>query len=173
MAHQRLDEITTFLAETRAELLATVAGLSQGQMEFQPPAGWSIAQVLQHVALVESSIGGFLGRRLQRAIDAGLTTDTTTTSVFGALDPASLERPMEAPEPVQPQPGATSAEAIPALAASRAKLLAFIETVGDWDGTQVTARHVALGTLNLYQWLLLVGYHDRRHAGQIERLRGS
>jgi hypothetical protein len=173
MPQPRIEEITAFLAETRAELLGSVAGLTQDEMNHQPPKGWSIAQVLQHVALVESDITRFLGRRLQRAIEGGLKRDTETASVIHSLDPEWLNRPMQAPETMEPAPGSDGPTALAALRESRAKLNAFIETVDDWDGTQVTARHMALGVLNLYQWLVLVGHHDRRHMAQIQRLRGA
>ncbi len=47
------------------------------------------------------------------------------------------------------------------------------KAVGAADGLalgEVHAPHPALGSLNLYQWLIFIGAHEARHADQIREI---
>jgi hypothetical protein len=65
----------------------------------------------------------------------------------------------------------TAATAAAALEQSRK---AFREVVAAGDGLAlgtVSASHVLLGPLTLYEWVLFVGQHELRHAMQIRGIR--
>lgn len=170
--HSRLAELVEHAEEARARLLEAVAVFTDDEMARHPePEGWSVAQVLDHLARVEGGIARLLGKRLARAKEAGLPPETETGSLLGALD-ASLADPsrkMDAPEIVRPG-SAAPAESLAALAASRAELL---RVCREGDGLalgQVKGPHALLGELDFYQWVLMVAQHERRHTVQLERI---
>ena len=69
-----------------------------------------------------------------------------------------------------PRGDLSAAEGLAALETSRRELLS---AVAEGDGLAlgtVTYPHPLLGDLNLYQWILFVGQHEARHAGQIREI---
>jgi hypothetical protein len=170
--HPRLIELCTFLESRRAGVLATVEGHPSERLETAPPAGgWTPAEILQHLAIVESGTTRLLAHRLQRAIDAGLPRETETTSVLTTFTlPPGASEPTRAPDVVLPEPGASSSAALAALADSRLALRTMLHAADGWALAGVSARHPLFGALNMYEWLLVLGEHDTRHARQIRRV---
>lgn len=171
----RISEISDFLERCRADVYAAVAGVPETRIE-QPPAngGWSAAQLLEHLALAESKTSQYLRARLDKAIAAGLPHESDDTSVLGALTPDALPSvPLAAPEAVIPAAAVSAATALAELHASHDELLATLRAADGWALTQVSAGHPILGRLNMYQALLAIGYHDRRHTAQITRVLAS
>jgi hypothetical protein len=175
--HPRLAEISDYLDESREVLLAAVANVPESRRDERSRDGsWTVGEVLDHLALVEGSVVRLLERRAERARAEGLGPDRETTSILGCLDDYrvdSRERLLEAPEMVRPGPEASAAAALAALGESRRALRAAMERADGLDLTAVGARHPILGELHLYRWLVMVGKHERRHALQIEALRGG
>ena len=175
--HPRLAEIDGYLEESRAVLLAAVASIPEGRRDERPREGaWTAAEVIDHLALVEGSVARLLERRAERARAEGLGPDGETSSVLGCLDDRRVDRTeprIEAPELVRPRPGVAADSALAALEESRRGLRSAIERVDGLDLGALRARHPALGELDLYQWLVMVGQHERRHALQLESLRAS
>jgi hypothetical protein len=175
--HPRVAELLAYIDEQRAGLEAAVAGVPPELRAVRPEAdGWSVAEVLDHLATVESGVARLVERRLGRAREAGLGPETEDSSVLRSLDDvldggiADSPLPREAPEIVRPRPDADAAAALASLAGSRAALRA---TLAAGDGLalgRVTAPHVTLGELSLYQWVLFVGQHERRHARQVRAI---
>ncbi|MFN8581575.1 MAG: hypothetical protein U0163_11445 [Gemmatimonadaceae bacterium] len=56
------------------------------------------------------------------------------------------------------------------LEASRRALRQLCAEVDQYDGTQVTARHIVLGEIHYYQWVHFIGAHELRHLQQIRRI---
>lgn len=173
--HPRLRELLDYAEARRGDLLAAVAEVPEPLRHRRPGAdAWSVAEVLEHLLLVERGVARLLSRRIERAKAAGLERETETASLLGSLDRFGLlERrsPMPVPDLVRP-PGTLSARAAAAaLAESR---LALLEALAQGDGLAldtVTAPHVRLGPLTLYQWVLFVGQHEARHTAQVRAIR--
>jgi hypothetical protein len=164
--HARLDELVGLLTARRAEVLDAVACAPVTR----PREGaWSVAEVLHHLQLVETGVSKLVHVELKRH-PGPLPRETETTSVAHRLDHMALEdrgRRIMAPEAVRPRPGIATAEALVGLEASRGRLL---DTLAQADGValgEFSFPHPVLGSLDLYQWLLFVGQHERRHARQI------
>ena len=168
----RLSELTHFLAGTRAELLEAARGapdtLATGQV-------WTIPQILQHVALLEVGTTKYLTKVLDGALEAGVGRETDTSSVLASLDAQLLEVPprLQTPEELVPAANIRMADAVASLGAAREELDAFIAKANGWDGKQVMGDHPFFGTIDLYQYLLFIAHHERRHAAQITRIRAS
>jgi hypothetical protein len=134
---------------------------------------WTIPQILQHVALLEVGTTRYLTQCLDRALEAGVGRETDTSSVLASLDAQLADVPprLQTPPELVPAEQIRMAEALAALGAAREELGAFIAKANGWDGKQVMGDHPFFGRIDLYQYLLFVGHHERRHAAQIARVR--
>jgi hypothetical protein len=172
--HPRLAELTDLLDEHRATLLAVVDTVPAAERERRAvPDGWSVAEVLDHLARVEGGTARLLAKRIARARESGVGADAEVDSVrhrMDRYDVAGGGTRRVAPELVAPGAGATAADALAALRASREALLATIRDADGVDLAQVRATHAAFGELDGYQWLLFVGQHELRHARQIRAI---
>jgi hypothetical protein len=172
--HARISELLHYIDEQRRELEATVATVPPALREVRPePDSWSVAEVLEHLALVEGGVARLVERRIARAREAGLGPETDESSVLRSLDDvleggiAESPLPREAPEIVRPRADADARTALASLAGSREALRAQLTAADGLALGRVTATHATLGELDLYQWVLFVGQHERRHARQI------
>jgi len=174
--HPRLSELLHDAERARTELLAYVRGLSPEAYRESPPGGWSPSQVMAHLHLVEQSSLRAMFRALRTARNAGLAPETQDSSLLGALAATGLadgRTKRVAPEFVQPvdAPDLESAEA--RLTESRNGLRTWATEADGWDLTAVSFPHPALGTLNLYEWVMMIADHERRHLRQMREARGE
>ncbi len=175
--HPRLSELTELLVEQRAALLAAVDTVPAEARERRAvPDGWSVAEVLDHLARSEVGTARFLAKRIASARESGVGADPQVESVRHRLDQyqvAVSTGRFVAPERIAPGPGVATADALAALRASREVLLATIHDADGVDLTQVRVPHPAFGEFDGYQWLLFVGQHEARHARQILAIRDA
>lgn len=166
----RLEEIFAYAASTRDELLRAADAPEEERSRRPSDGRWSVAENLEHLALVEAGTVTLLAKMLARARAAGLGPEREEGSVLRSLDEHGVEQaahPIAAPSFVAPTGALTADASLASLARSRAALLAFYRDADGLDLGAVRARHVALGELDLYQWPLFVAQHERRHARQI------
>lgn len=172
----KIQEIVDYLDEVRAEIYAAVNDLSQAQLDFKSaPEEWSISEVLSHLQVVEKGLPKLYAMLLKKAEEAGLQAEQDV-SWLSSLDAVKLDVVTEkrtAPERVLPTAGIPKAELFAAMQASRQSLKDALAPAGDYDFSGVKWPHPALGEINLYQWVLFVGKHEKRHLGQIERLKAA
>lgn len=172
--HPRIEELLEYLEETRAAFLMAVAAVPPALRAARPvPGRWTLGEIIDHVAKVESSCVRLLNKKLAEARANGLPDETDTTSIMAGFDTGRLldrTRRIEAPPIVVPTEGATVDEALAALARSRAALRAALVDASGLALATITFPHPALGVLNMYHWLLSVGGHDTRHAEQVREL---
>lgn len=118
-----------------------------------------------------------MGRSLKQAEAAGVPPDPTPDeSVLDCLEDYTdtlRNTRAQAPAFVRPQSHQPVPESLARLNASREKILASIERLGQYDLTQVKYPHPLLGELHLYQWILIAGGHERRHTAQIGRIKSE
>jgi hypothetical protein len=174
MDFNSVPQIYEHIDRTRAHLLSAVEGLSDEQQAFSPaPDRWCVAQLCEHLSIVEGNVVGLLGKLLARAEESGEASVTPDS-----FDPVSIEEfverarvvKYEAPERIRPA-GLSLADSLARLKDSRAALHALRPRVERADGRALRFPHPAWGPLDLYQWLLFVGAHEDRHLAQIEALK--
>lgn len=172
--HRRLAELVEYLDAARASLLDAAASVPADRFAERPaPDRWSAAEVMEHLARVETSCARVVAKRAADARQKGIGAESDDSSVLHVLDHMPLTdrtKRLEAPELVAPSGGWTREGALEALAASRAEL---IRAVADAEGLalgSVRYTHVRLGELDLYQWILFVGKHEERHTQQINEI---
>ena len=173
--HRSLQELADLLDEERAALLAAWARIPPEDRGRRPaPGEWTPAELLDHLRVVEGGTARLLAKRLARAREAGLGAETNGASRLDRLDQfdvADHTARLQAPEAVTPAADVSPVDAEAGLAESRRALRA---VMADGDGLalgEVRATHLRLGELDMYQWLLFLAQHERRHARQLDRMR--
>ncbi|HYO91077.1 MAG TPA: DinB family protein [Pyrinomonadaceae bacterium] len=175
MSYKSVAEIFDSIDETRARLGERLAGLSTAQENFRPAqGGWSIAEIVEHLAILESRLLGLLTMMVSKAEKAGLQRSATASDfVPVSLDEIverSLKEKYTAPETAQPQGGVSIKDSLERLRQSRVSLRALQPRFEATDLTSARYPHPAFGPLDAYQWLVMIGVHEDRHLRQIESL---
>jgi hypothetical protein len=167
-------EIFEALDASRARLDATLAVLGAGQETLRDtPERWCVAEVVEHVALVEKQMGRLVGLLLAKAEADGAPPPPAADGPLVALDEVAERAGREkyqSPEMAVPRGGAPVSQSLAALRESRAALNALRPRVEAVGAATHTYPHPAFGPLNLYQWLAFVALHEDRHRRQIETL---
>jgi len=175
--HARLAETMDFVEEKRKELLQSFAGVPGDRLTQHPTdGGWSVAEILEHLGMVESGVARLIAKRAGRAREAGLGEEKSTESVLTSFDQhrAKLDgMKMESPETVCPHTNVDLKEAIDGLQSSRGSLRAAAQDANGLSLSEIKHTHPLLGELDLYQWLIFLGQHELRHTRQIERTLNS
>lgn len=171
--HARLAETMTYVEEKRRELLKSFDGVAGEQLcRRANPSGWSVAEILEHLRMVESGVARMITKRVAKAREEGLGEEKSTSSVMSSFDghAAKLESGLlQAPTMVQPRTDVDISEALEGLESSREALRAAVVSADGLSLGEIKHTHAILGELDLYQWLIFVGQHEVRHRKQIER----
>ena len=147
--------------------------MSEEQQAFNPaPDRWSVAELVEHLSIVEGNVAGLLDKLLGKAEESG-----AGVSAADDFDPVSIEEfvertravKLEAPERIRPK-GLPLADSLARLRDSRIALHALRPRIERADGRALRFPHPAWGPLDLYHWLLFIGAHEDRHLAQIEAL---
>ena len=167
-------EIYEAIDETRARLFDTLEGVDDARAGFRDaPDRWSVAEVAEHLALIEGQLAKLFGGLVAKAEAAG----APPAAADGRIPPVSpdemIERTrdrIEAPEFVRPAGTAALPESLARLRTSRAALHALRPRVEALDLSGVRYPHPLFGPLDIYGWLVFLGLHEERHRRQIEGL---
>ncbi|HEY6045241.1 MAG TPA: DinB family protein [Pyrinomonadaceae bacterium] len=169
--HPRIEEVINYLDGERATLRGAVERVPPELRNQQPgPDRWSVAQVLEHLGLIEKRVGLGMTNWMEEARNSSVGSETETASVMNSL-PRQLivdrSRPRTAPEEVRP-PGDIDARAAWEVLENARETLRSAFLSGDGLAlSEVVQPHPILGPINLYQWMLFVGSHEERHTAQI------
>jgi uncharacterized damage-inducible protein DinB len=170
----RLEEVLNYLDTERRALREAVELVPAELRDQQPgPDRWSVAEVLQHLVIIEKRIGIGMAKWVADAKAGGVGPEVETSSVLNSLDLALIadrSRRRNAPEEVRPNRELDAAAAWTALEQARAALRAGVMPGDGLALGQVVQTHPVLGPINLYQWLLFVGAHETRHTSQVREI---
>jgi hypothetical protein len=163
----------TFVEEKRRELLQSFEGVDGDRLcRRAAPDRWSVAEILEHLRMVESGVARLITKRVGQAKEAGLAEEKSTAPVLPSFDrySAILEKAvMQSPATVQPRADIDISDALEGLESSREALRAAVVSATGLSLGEIKHTHQILGELDLYQWLIFVGHHEGRHKKQIER----
>lgn len=172
--HPRTREVLEHLDTYHTELVRAVEAIPASLREREPAEGrWSVAAVLEHLAIVDEAIAGRLTNTLAVAREAGLSHESDDDSILRRLDINMIldrGKPRSASAQSQPRRSVGAAEALAHYERAYAQVC---DLVREYDGLalgSVTAPHPALGDIDIYQWLLFLGAHEGRHADQIREI---
>ena len=171
----RMREIVEQLAADRITMLSSIAGLDEDQYRFREQDWkWSIADILEHLALTHETTERMLRVILLRHLEIKGKPCESDTSVLNLLNRRAVANPdvkMQAPDRVRPTGQVSIAESLSRLELSRARVFELMPALARYDLYEVSVPHPLLGDFNGYQWLLMLGMHEVRHAAQIHDLR--
>ncbi len=171
-------EVVDAISRDRRGLLESVKTVAPEQTDFRPePGSWSIDDVLHHLALAEEGSAKLMALLHERALKESIGPDPapeasvlrSIDSFFEGVDGA--EGKASAPDRVTPRSRVEAPLALARLESARSRILESLEALSAFDGRKLTYRHPFFGELDLYQWLLIGGWHERRHTRQIERIK--
>lgn len=158
------------LNTTRSRLLSALDGLNDDQLNWRPDDfTWSIAQGVQHIAMVESASS--------KTVSLGLSQEPNFVPTAMPLDQLILDRSkkVNAPERLHPPTDwKTKNELEQILHNSQEKFLdalARVEDVTLLDKTAPPMPHPVFGQMSTRQWIASVPLHEERHIQQIEVLK--
>jgi hypothetical protein len=167
-ALKRLDKV-------HEKLTATVAPLAEGLFARQPAdGGWSVAQILQHLCLVEE--------RVIKDLEKALSRPPRKVSFVRRFVPTSIVSSrlvrVKAPQAVNPEskagleeviaPGKD--EAIANYNRARNDLKNLCATQGNDRFRQIVFKHPFLGEIDGVAAVSFIGYHELRHYKQIREV---
>ena len=167
---ERTTELLSFLDQHHEELRKALDAVPAERQQRHPSAGaWSVANVVEHLSLVETNVTRALTARTGQARVAGLgpaqgAPVVDEARVAGYLD---RERRLVANDASQPKSGLALDAAWTRLDAARQLTKGLIHDVDGLDVSGVAFPHPALGTLDFYQWVVFLGGHESRHRLQI------
>lgn len=148
-----IEAIVAKLTRARQRLLETVADLDEEAMDRSPAEGWSIREILHHVAIGERA-----NVELVRQALAGQPVQ---------MDDFDMHRWNV--EQVARRAGRSAAEAIAELHAVREETLALLRTLRPQDLSR-TLVHPGWGEMTIEQLFRALGTHDLMHRRDILRL---
>lgn len=172
--HPRSEEVLDYLDAARKELRAAIDSVPAHARNTHPADNqWSVAQVLDHLTIVDKRVAMGVGKWIADARASGLGPETQTTSVAGTIPNEKIvdrSRKVEAPEEIRPRNDVDAETAWTELEQARAKLREAFATGDGLALEQVVQPHPVLGPINIYQWMLFCASHEARHTLQIREI---
>lgn len=161
------------LCDNRDRLLGSVEGLSPEQVKFRAvEEEWSIADCIEHIALVENRVFSSIQRVLREA------PPEIRPAVQGKVEMmmrfvVDRSTKVKAPEPVVPRREWTSfSEVVGRFQTARSRTLEFAGQT-ESDLHERFFPHIVFKELDCYQWLVFLGLHAERHIRQLEEIKSG
>lgn len=161
-------QVTQELTQSRDALLASLPLFDSPAWQAREHAqGWSVAGILEHLAIVERRIHGRLESMLTQPPEPDWH-ERTAHQDERVPGTATVVEPVNAPEPLHPQGGLSPAQLRDNFLAARGALLE-VAARPALRLKEHTFVHPILGPLNGLQTLRIVAYHCDRHRKQLQR----
>lgn len=173
MKYESIEQIYQGNAKIRERLKKTVAGVSaEDAAKLQEGEKWTVAQIVEHIAIVDESTAKICTRLLKTAKEAGQTSDgsavITENFLQKGVEIAGIK--VEAPDFVRPTGTKTIEESLARLDETAERVEQLRELFSSVDGTQLKFPHPFFGEISAQEWLALKGGHELRHIKQIEAI---
>lgn len=158
------------LKRTREMLVSTVEGLSDDQLNFKAgPESWSIAEIVEHLAISEHAFADMLKGSLQTPADMAKRSEVKFTDeqlLQMITDRSNKVKTSEAFEPSGKF--GSYEETLEALLEKRKEHIKYLKKTED------DLRHhygeLPFGTIDGYQMILFMSGHVERHVKQIKEV---
>jgi hypothetical protein len=160
-----------YLESTRQGVLDATAGLSALQWNFKAaPDRWSIAEVMEHIAVAEDHLRGMIIDKVMVAPPRPSGDDVKAIDEMVLVMIPDRSHKAQAPEPLRPTNRFGSpAGSLKHFTDSRAETLAFLQS---HDDLRAHAIDSPMGKkLDAYEWILFISAHSERHTKQINEVK--
>jgi len=163
-----------FFDRTLERIVQATHGLSEAQWHFEPAVDrWSIAQIVEHMVIVEEQVLGPLREQLAQAPAPPADRDHHLVDrvVMERIPDRSIKA--RGPDFVRPAGQLRPPAALDRVFQNYKRLATLLESAADLRGHMMEAaplRIVTRGeftTMDGYQWALALAAHDERHVRQI------
>jgi DinB superfamily len=165
---------TNYLQQTKQEFLKSIEGLTEEQLKFKAKEGkWCIMDCAEHIALAEQTLFSVIQKQLKEPADSlrKKHLKMTEKKIITRLTFRLIK--VKAPEIIKPSGKFATIDAIKlAFTAKRDSTIIYVETTQDPLHTHFW-KHPATGTIDLYQTIILMSAHTKRHILQIEEVKNS
>jgi uncharacterized damage-inducible protein DinB len=169
--HARVAEVLDRLTVSHDHLRDVISRIpAERRVQSPGPGRWTVAEVISHLAIVETRVGRLLGLQIEAARARGLGPERETEPVAGRFDTTRIldrTRRIESSEGSRPVSGFTAEAAWTAFAEAHAALRATITAADGLALGEIVAPNPVLGPLNVYEWVLFLAGHEARHTAQI------
>jgi DinB superfamily len=157
--------LVSHLEMTESWLVSELEGLSDAQLKFRmSPESWSIADVVEHLAIAEPQYWTQLQDSLKQPA-AGYKPEVTDAAILWyGVDRTNRQTTGDARVPHQK---ATAKESLASFRKLRATMLNLAKT-SDED---MRGRKLVDGNMDVYQWFLMISSHSQRHILQIREIK--
>jgi hypothetical protein len=165
---KNLDPIFAHLDRIHDHYNAIAQSVPDGRWRESSGAGaWSAGEVTAHVMMAEETMAGGMKQLLGNPL-----VPTPFLKRFHAPLFVSTWRVKKVKSPIPLDANLVSAKsaALEKLSASRGETLKILESTRGKDCSAYRYPHPFLGSLNVYEWFLMIGYHEARHAKQIREI---
>lgn len=164
-----LENAQKYLESTKKNIEEATKGLSDAQWNFKPgPDRWSVAQVMEHIALAEDYLRGFVVDQVMKG-PAAPDRDLKKTDAMVLAKIPDRSQKFQAPEPLKPvNKFGTPADTLKHFLESRAKTESLLKDTPDLRDHTFDS---PMGQkLDAYQWILFIAAHSDRHTQQIKEV---
>lgn len=171
--YKNLDELYGSLQKTREKLFPVIENLPPEKQNWRENGeGWTIKEIAEHLSLVEAGIIKIIQKLLGKAKSNSPAAAPVFSlpADFGEKLLGIRDRKLQAPEFFHPQGNQSLANSLEKLKSERRILEGLRAEIESVDASAPVFPHPALGDLNAYQWIVVVGLHESRHLMQIERI---
>ncbi len=175
MNYQTIADVYAANDKIREKLKEIVENLTDEQLNFLPEGErWTVAQIVEHLSLVEDGMTRISRKLLNEAKENGKTSDGTVkiSEEFFQKAQSSIGQKLEAPDHVHPKSGQTVPESLAKMEENRKRLNELRPLFESVECSDYKFPHPAFGELTAHEWLALIGGHEMRHIEQIKRILG-
>ena len=169
--HPRIAELLGYIDTQREALRSAVESVPfERRREVPEEGGWSVTQVLEHLAIVERMITRVFNDRVADARAAGVGEETESTSVLDGFPMTAVldrNRRVESSERSRPKFNMDPETAWQAVETARHSFRNAIESADGLALATITHPNPVFGPMSLYGWIAFAGAHEARHAAQI------
>ena len=170
LAAEQIAEASRYLQDTRDALVDSVVGLSAQQWEFKPaPDCWSIAEIVEHLVIIEGRIHALIGR-MGEAPEPPPEWDQGEMDARILREVPDRSAKVQAPAVLCPTEAWSRTEALERFFKTREQTIQLL------SGPSLRGHvlpHPIMGFWDGYQWLVAVGAHGMRHTGQILEVKSA
>jgi hypothetical protein len=179
LAPADLEQGRLYFQQSRDYLVGATANLSDAQWKFKPaPDRWSIAEILEHMAMTQDLILGPMWAELAQAPPPPPEQDYRQVDALLLNQAPRLTR-FPAPEMLHPSGQWSPADSLDRLLTGYRRLREMLDSTQDLRQHALPSPPIralskgAYEVMDGYQWLIAVASHNERHTKQILEVKAS
>lgn len=173
MKYESIADIYSANEKIREGFFAMLNTISPDEATMRPDGEkWSIAEIVEHVSLVENGISRICSKLVADSQTNALPPGETPMMSDAVLEKlgANANTKLEAPERVQPTGNVSIPESLEFIKRTHTFIHNLRPGCEQFDLGANKFPHPYFGDLTATEWLILIGGHESRHSRQIMRI---